>query len=92
MHNKYQQINNKDPLQNLWFITVILEHTLLPQHTTSNHTKETNKMSVSDDTSSAAYIAATIKNNSKDNGGEHMSDVVHNDDDVSKNYASDDED
>jgi hypothetical protein len=77
IHNEYPRINNKDLLRNLWFITVIFEHTLQPQHTNSNHTKETNKMSVSGDTSSPASIAATI-NDSKDNGREQVSDVVHN--------------
>jgi hypothetical protein len=53
-------------------------------------------MSVSDDTSSAASIAATI-NDSKDVGQEQVSDVVHNttnnnDEDMSNNDASDDED
>jgi hypothetical protein len=95
-HKEYPRINSKDPLQNLWFITVILEHTLQPQHTTSYHTKETNKMSASDDTSSAAFIAAAI-NNSKDDGQEQVSDVVDdttndNNDNVSGNDASNNKD
>jgi hypothetical protein len=96
IHNEYPQINSKDPLQNLWFITVIFERTLQPEYTTSNHTKETSKMSVSDDTSSTASIAAAI-NNSKDNRQEQVSDVVNNmtdanDDDMSNDDASDDKD
>jgi hypothetical protein len=63
---EYPQINNKDPHQNLWFITVILNYTLQPQHTTSNNTKEQNKMSASAASSSAASTAAAIKN-SEDN-------------------------
>ena len=54
IHNKYRQIKSKDPLQNLWCITIILEHTLQPQHTTSNHITEIHKMSVSEATSVAS--------------------------------------
>ncbi len=53
-------------------------------------------MSVSDDTSSAASIAAAI-NDSKDNRQEQVSDVLHNtangnDDNVSNDDASNDKD
>jgi hypothetical protein len=70
----------------------LLENTLQPQHTTSNHTKESNKMCVSDDTSSAASIVAAI-NDSNDDRQEQVSDIVHdmtkdNDDNVSNNDAS----
>jgi hypothetical protein len=89
IHNQYSQINSKDPLQNLWFITVLLEHTLQPQHTTSNHAKETNKMGVSDDTSSAASIAAAI-NDSEDDGQEQVSDLVNNTDNDNDDVSNDD--
>ncbi len=55
---------------------MILGHTLQPQHTTSNHTKEQNKMCAFAASSSAASIAAAIYD-SKDNGREQVSDVVH---------------